>query len=159
MYFTLISSTPSVTLPFPFPSPFFNSFQYVYLLPSQMLCIMILLTLYHALFLPSFSKFHSVVSLLHTCFHICLYMVMFVFVYMFIFWIYLPHLSENMWPLSFWTWLSSPNMMSFNCIHLPEWQTLKWTQSSGSFPLSLKYFCIFPSLINTTYPNLPLLKW
>jgi hypothetical protein len=27
---------------------------------------------------------------------------------------------ENMWPLSFWTWLTSFNMMSSNSIHLPE---------------------------------------
>jgi hypothetical protein len=63
---------------------------------------------------PSFPKFHKGVPLLHTC----LYMVMFVFVYMLIFWIYLPHMRENMWPLSFWTWLTSLNMMSSNCIHL-----------------------------------------
>jgi hypothetical protein len=30
-------------------------------------------------------------------------------VYMFIFWVYLLHMRENMWPLSFWTWLTSLN--------------------------------------------------
>jgi hypothetical protein len=47
-----------------------------------------------------------------------LYMIMLVFVYAFIFWIYLPHMRENMWTLSFWAWLTSLNMMSSNCIHL-----------------------------------------
>jgi hypothetical protein len=37
---------------------------------------------------------------------------------MFIFWIYLPHMRENMWPLSFWTWLTSFNMVTFNSIRL-----------------------------------------
>jgi hypothetical protein len=49
-----------------------------------------------------------------------LYMIMFGFVYMFIFWIYLPHMRENMWPLFFWTWLTSLNIMSSNCIYLPS---------------------------------------
>jgi hypothetical protein len=42
---------------------------------------------------------------------------MFVFVYVFIFWVCFPHMRENMWPLSFWAWLTSLNMVSSNCIH------------------------------------------
>jgi hypothetical protein len=40
-------------------SPFFNSFQYIslYLLSSQMLCIMILLILYHSFFIPPSPSF------------------------------------------------------------------------------------------------------
>jgi hypothetical protein len=44
---------------------------------------------------------------------------MLIFVCTFIFWIYRPHMRENMWPLSFWTWLTSLNMMpsnSYDCI-------------------------------------------
>jgi hypothetical protein len=33
---------------------------------------------------------------------------------MFIFWICLPHMRDNMWSLSFWTWLTSLNTMSSN---------------------------------------------
>jgi hypothetical protein len=69
---------------------------------------------------PSFSKFHSVVPVLQTCSiyefaydHAC-------FLYMFIFWIYLPHMKENMWHLSFGGWLTSLNIMSSNCIHVPS---------------------------------------
>jgi hypothetical protein len=53
--FTLVSSVPSVTLLFPLPSypPLFGSLQYISLccLPAQMWNILILLTLYHSLFL------------------------------------------------------------------------------------------------------------
>jgi hypothetical protein len=45
---------------------------------------------------------------------------MLVFVYMSIFWISLPHMTENMWPLSSQAWLASLNMMSSTCIHLPS---------------------------------------
>jgi hypothetical protein len=41
-----------------------------------------------------------------------LYMGMFSFVYTFIFWSYLPYMRENIWPLSFCTWLTSFNVMS-----------------------------------------------
>jgi hypothetical protein len=34
------------------------------------------------------------------------HMIMFVWGYTFIFWIYLPHMRENMQPLPFWTWLT-----------------------------------------------------
>jgi hypothetical protein len=39
------------------------------------------------------------------------------FLCMFFFWIYLPHMRENMCPLCFWSWLTSLNMMSSNCMH------------------------------------------
>jgi hypothetical protein len=32
-------------------------------------------------------------------------------VYMVIFWIYLPHMKENMPPFTFWAWLTSLNMI------------------------------------------------
>jgi hypothetical protein len=63
-----------------------------------------------SIFLPSFPsspRCHTVVPLLHTFLHIGFYIIMLVFMYMFIFCIYLPHMRENMWPLSFWTWLTS----------------------------------------------------
>jgi hypothetical protein len=68
---------------------------------------------------PSFPELHRVVvQLLQTCsttdfVYDC-------FVYMHISWIYLPHMKKNMWPLSFWAWLTSHNMISSNCIHLPS---------------------------------------
>jgi hypothetical protein len=54
--------------------------------------------------------------------HINLYIIMFVLVYMFIFCFYLPCLRENMWLLSFWTWLISLKIMASNFIHLPSHQ-------------------------------------
>jgi hypothetical protein len=33
-------------------------------------------------------------------------------------WIYVPHVRENMWHLSFWIWLTSLNII-FRSIHLP----------------------------------------
>jgi hypothetical protein len=111
------SFKPSITLLYPFISyhPFFNSFQYIFLysLPSQNLCFTIVLFSF-----PSFPKYHRVVQLLQSC-CMSLYMTMFVFVYLFISCIYLPHLRENMHLLSFCTWLTSLNMMSSNCTHLP----------------------------------------
>jgi hypothetical protein len=54
----LVRSAPSIALPSPFTShpPFFNSFQNtsLYPPPSQMVCFMILLVLYHFLFLSLF---------------------------------------------------------------------------------------------------------
>jgi hypothetical protein len=57
------------SFPYPFPlTPIFQCYQYIslYPLPSQILYIMILLTLYHSFSCPSFPKFHSVVPLLQT---------------------------------------------------------------------------------------------
>jgi hypothetical protein len=41
------------------------------------------------------------------------YMIVHGFVYMFIFWIYLPHMREHMWPVSFWACVAMP------CFHFP----------------------------------------
>jgi hypothetical protein len=79
-----------------------------------------LLMLYILFSFPSSPDFHKVFPQLQTCStymfvydHVCL-------VYIFIFWIYFPHMKENMWPLSFWTWVTSVNVVSSNCIHLPS---------------------------------------
>jgi hypothetical protein len=78
---------------------------------------------------PSFPEFHRVVPLLQTCSnsefvynHACFC----VYVYL---WIYLPCTKENIWLLCFWSWLTSLNMMSSNCIypqtigHYSLWQS------------------------------------
>jgi hypothetical protein len=62
------------------------------------------------------EKFHYFKHVLH----VSLYIIMFGFLYMFIFWIYLPHMRENICPLSFSTWFTLLNTMSSNCIHLPS---------------------------------------
>jgi hypothetical protein len=73
---------------------------------------------YHSLFLPSFPECHRVVPWLQTCsackivyydvcFYVCVYLLDL-----------LSTVRENVQPLSFWTWLTSPNMMSSDCIHL-----------------------------------------
>jgi hypothetical protein len=89
----LVSSVPSITLPYPFlPTPYYSTpFSTNRCpLPAQMQCIWILLTLCYSLFFPSSPEFLRVVALLHVL-HINVYMIMFVFVYMFIFWTYFPH--------------------------------------------------------------------
>jgi hypothetical protein len=91
----------------------------LYPLSSQILCFMILLMLCHSLFLSpltpsSIEWFHYYKHALHMS--LCMFML--VFVYMFTFWIYLPHMRENMWPFSFWAWLTPLNIMSPSCIQL-----------------------------------------
>jgi hypothetical protein len=66
---------------------------------------MILLMLIILFFFSSFHEF----AYDHICFCVYVYL-----------WIYLSHVRENIWPLSFWTWLTLLNMMSSNCIHLPS---------------------------------------
>jgi hypothetical protein len=106
---------------YPQSLPIFSSFQYTSLcsLSSQILCFTILLMLFLFSF-PSFPEFHIVVPLIQTCStyefvynHVCFC----AYVYL---WIYLPHMRESMQPLSFWAWITSLNMMSSNCIHLPS---------------------------------------
>jgi hypothetical protein len=36
-----------------------------------------------------------------------------------LYWAYNPHMRENMWPLTFWTWLTLLKMMFSSSIHLP----------------------------------------
>jgi hypothetical protein len=65
----------------------------------------------------SFPKFHTVVPLLQTCstpefVHDHVWFCVYVFL-----WIYLPPISENTQLVCFWSWLTSFNMMSSNCIH------------------------------------------
>jgi hypothetical protein len=119
LYFGLINPFHCSPLAFYLPPPFFNSFQYIYILYLHRRyllwycwCFIILLSF------PSFPKFHRVVPLLQICStyefvydHVCFC----VYVYL---WIYLPCMRENMWPLSFWSWLTSLNMMSSSYIHL-----------------------------------------
>jgi hypothetical protein len=76
-----------------------------------------------SIFFPSSPKFHYYKHVLH----MSLCMIMFAFVHMFIFSIYLPHKRENMRPLSFWTWLTSLDIMYSNCVHLPS---TPWCHSS-----------------------------
>jgi hypothetical protein len=123
VYFTLVCSTPAITLPYPFtsPPPFSTSFTtHPYIFYLHILYFTTLLMLYHSLFpfllsLNSIEYFHYWNRVLHlSC------MIRLVFVYMFIFWIYLRHMRENMWPLCFWAWLTSLNMISSNCFHLPS---------------------------------------
>jgi hypothetical protein len=121
-------STPCITLPYPFAShpPFFNSFQYTSLYHPYILylhrhnvlqycwCSIILFSF------PSFPKFHRVVPLLLTCSTYEFVYDYACFLCICLLWIYLPHMRENMWPLSFCAWLTSLNMMSSSCIHLPS---------------------------------------
>jgi hypothetical protein len=121
--FTLIRSTLSIPLPHPFTShpPFFSSVQYTCLrpLPSHLM-VRILLTFYHSLFpFPLFlssAEYSTVTNVF--CIWVCIWSCLFLLhVYL---WLYLPHMKENMQPLSFWAWLTSFNMISSNCNHLPS---------------------------------------
>jgi hypothetical protein len=125
VYFTLVQSTPSIALPYPFTSypHFFESFQYTsfYPLPLHLMWCDITDALSSSFpfpFSPSFiEQFHCYKHVLH----MSLYLIMLAFVYMFIFCICVPCMRGNMQLLSFWAWLTSLNMMSSsNCIHLPS---------------------------------------
>jgi hypothetical protein len=98
LYFSLFS-------PFHYTPPFLNSFQYTSLnpLPSQMLCFMILLMLYHSIFLSLFPQvpYNSSTTTDTFCICICICSCLFLCIYMFIVWIYLPCMRKSMWPLSF----------------------------------------------------------
>jgi hypothetical protein len=101
------------------PHPFFNSFQYtsLCLLPSHFMICDTTLILFS---FPFFPKFHRVVPLLQTCStteFVYDYACFCVYVYL---WIYLQCIRENMHLLCFWSWLTSLNMMTSNCIHLPS---------------------------------------
>jgi hypothetical protein len=65
----------------------------------------------------SFPKFHRVFPPLQTCStsEFVYYACFCVYVYI---WISHPCMRENMQFLCFWSWLTSLNMMSSNCIHL-----------------------------------------
>jgi hypothetical protein len=120
LYFTLVHSTPSITLPYYFTShPPFSiniliSFTFTSYVMLYYWCSILLFSF------PSFLTFHRVVPLLQTCSTsefvydracFCIY---------FYLWIYLPHMRENIQFLCFWAWFTSLNMMSSNCIHLPS---------------------------------------
>jgi hypothetical protein len=124
LYFGPFNPFHCTPLPLTSYPPFYNHFQYISLYPPtpQMLWLTILLMLHHSLFLSFLPQvlYYSSTITIYTFLYICLYTIMLVFVYMFIFWICLPHMRENMWPLSFWTWITSLRMMSSSCIHLPS---------------------------------------
>jgi hypothetical protein len=116
VYFTLVCSTPFITLPYPFTSYslFFNNFHYIslYDLPSQILCFIIFCSFI------CFPKFHKIFVLLQIC-------STYEFVYghsWFCIYVHLLDLSFSMsgnkQALSFWVWLTSLDMMSSNCIYL-----------------------------------------
>jgi hypothetical protein len=115
----LVHSTSSITLPHPFTShlPFFKSFQYTSLYPIPSLILFL-----HYYWCSSFSfPFFPHSSKIANMFYILVSItIVLIFVSMFFFWIYLPHMRENMWPLAFWAWLNSLNVMSSNCMHLPS---------------------------------------
>jgi hypothetical protein len=126
VYFTLVHSTPSITLPYPFIShpQFFNSFQCKSLCPlplQLMLCDIIDALLFSFNFsFPMFKSSSSIISMFYIWRMIWS---SFLKVYIFCVYLYLwicSHMRENMWLLCFWAWLTSLSMMSSNCIPLPS---------------------------------------
>jgi hypothetical protein len=101
--FTLVSSTPSLTVPFPLPRlppSIFQQLSMHALISStftDVMCDSIVDALSFPFpFPPSPSStlcFHCYKRVLRI--HLC--MIMFDFVYMFLSWIYLPHTRENVW--------------------------------------------------------------
>jgi hypothetical protein len=89
VYFTLVCSTPSITLPYPLTSHsrLFQQLSIPLLIYSTFtdVMFMILLILYHSLFFFLLPLVHWVVPLLQHVLQMSLYMIMFVFVYMFFF--------------------------------------------------------------------------
>jgi hypothetical protein len=62
-------------------------------------------------FFPSFTP-PLVSSTSHTSVYICS-----IYIFAWI-WLYILYMRENMWPLAFWTWLTSVKMMASSSIHL-----------------------------------------
>jgi hypothetical protein len=117
IYCTLIRLTLSITLPYLFPLRLlFNNFQYISLFYFSYTDVMYFYVIhYHCLFLSFLPQSPQIVPLLQTCslsLSLYIYMSKFVFVCMLIFLLYLPHMREDMRPLSFWTWLTSLNEVS-----------------------------------------------
>jgi hypothetical protein len=105
LYFNQSNSPHYSFSPF-FPYPvLFNSFQCVSLclVPIQMWCSSLLFTLF--LFFSSLSLLSPI---LEKCFE---YIYMCIWQFFYLYWIYLPHMRENMWSLSFWTGLTPVKMM------------------------------------------------
>jgi hypothetical protein len=109
VYFTLVTSSPSITLPYPFIShpPFSAAFN----THPDILCLHRCYVLWHywcsiTLFsFPSFPKFHRVVLLLKTYSTYEFIYGYVVFVYMFIFWIF------YIWEKTCGLWLSEPGLL------------------------------------------------
>jgi hypothetical protein len=117
--FTLVCSTPSITLPYPFTyHPRFSTVlnTHPYILYLHILCYVILLMLYHSLFLfPRVSQNSSTVTNMF-------YIWFFIWPWLFLC-ICLSLDRSSMYETKhaafvFWSWLISLNMMSSNCIHL-----------------------------------------
>jgi hypothetical protein len=118
LYFGLFNPFHYCLLPFTSHPHIFQQLSVHILISSTFIDVMFYGVANALLFSFPFPPFLSSIEYCHyykLVIHISLYMIMYVFVYMFI---YLTHMKENMWLFSFWTWLMSLNMMSFNCIHL-----------------------------------------
>jgi hypothetical protein len=112
--------TPSITYSFYYSiAPLlFNSFQCIssYHLHIQMGWISILFTFYHSLFLyclPITTLRHT-----HYCYYILSLVYLWSYTYLCIHRYSSVHSSFHMWPLSFWVWLTSLNMMIIQVLPL-----------------------------------------
>jgi hypothetical protein len=109
--FSLVLSTPSITLPYPFTSHyrFFNSFQNtsLYPLPSQMLDFIVLLMLYHSLFLAFFHQVPWSSSTVTNMFYIWICIWPCLFLCICLSFVSIFHLWEKTWGLC----LSQPDLL------------------------------------------------
>jgi hypothetical protein len=113
VYSTLVSSTPSLTPPYPsLPPPIIQQLSVHIVVSATYTDVMDFDIVDAPWFSFPFPPPLSSIEYFHFYKHV-LHIILFVFVYMFIFWISLPRMRENRWPLSFCTWLTSLNMMSF----------------------------------------------
>jgi hypothetical protein len=142
VFFTMVFSIPSITLPYPFTfHPHFSTAFNIHPISSSFTDFMFynIIDALSSSFpfphsLSSIEKFHYYKHVLYMNF----YMMMLVFVYMFIFCIPLLCMRENMWPLSSEPGLPFLNMMYSNCIHLPS-------HCHSSLWLSKTPLCIYTS--------------
>jgi hypothetical protein len=100
--------------PLPLLPPYFSTAFNTYIFYLHSLHFMILLKISHSLFLSLFTWVPQSSSTITNVLHLSLRKIMLVFLSMFILWIYITCMTENMWPLCFWAWLTSLNMMSSN---------------------------------------------
>jgi hypothetical protein len=121
IHFTLIRLTPLYS--FSLPSASFQQLSMYFHIPPSYTDAMYLSIAYFLSFSlsllppPVLSNSSTSSCMFYLSLYICTYD--HVFMYIFIFYVYLPHMRENIWPLSLWNWLTFLIMMVSSYIHSP----------------------------------------
>jgi hypothetical protein len=117
------------------PPPHFSTAFHInpYIIYLYILCNVILLMLWHSLLLSTVRNMFYIWDCIRSyCFSVHIYL-----------WICLPYMTENMQPLCFWSWLTSINMISSNCIHLPSNHMSLWLSNIPLCMYTTFYWSIY----------------